>query len=323
MRNFNDFEAVKARIGEEATTLVWCFLIQLRTGEQFFYTEGSNSITVEGTLYRADPGMNITAIRDTDDAASQTATIELGYADDMITEAIVRKGGLDKATFNLGMADYRDRNIPFIEVFSGRVDRVTAANPASCSVDLTGWQQKTVQLPGVYSLKCRNVFCDQGCGLNIEDYKHPFVMTGIPGQASTDGMTFGIGIEIERGALAYGSCEWTTGRNAGVKIGVAWNDTGSGTDVGQVKLMAPCPYLPIVGDEGILTEGCDFYADTCEERYDNLKNMKAEPAVPQGTEQSIDVAAPTQTKDPFKPDPAPQPVYSAASNPLIELAPGG
>lgn len=302
MRNFS--APVKDRIADEATSFVWCFLIQLRTGEQFFYTEGSTSITVEGINYRADPGIKVTAVRDGDKAATQTATIEIGYADDMITEEIVRKGGLDKATFNLGFADYRDRSIPFIEVFSGRVDRVTASNPYSCSVDLTGWQQKTVQLPGVYSLKCRNVFCDQGCTLNIEDYKHPFTMQG----DSTDGMTFRVDVAVDEGALSYGSCEWLTGRNAGVKVGIAYN-AGD-----QVKLMAPTPYLPVAGDTGILTEGCDFYADTCEERFDNLLNMKAEPAVPQGTEQGIDVAAPTETKDPYKPDPAPQPVYNAGSN---------
>lgn len=315
MRNFNDFDLVKGRIAEEATTFQWCFLIQLRTGEQFFYTDGAQSVTVEGVLYRADPGITVTAIRDTDNAATQTATIDIGYSADMITEEIVRKGGLDKATFNLGLCDYRDRSIPFIEVFSGRVDRVTASNPYSCSVDLTGWQQKTVQLPGVYSLKCRNVFCDQGCTLNIEDYSYPFVMTGQPGLASTDGMTFGIGIDLKPGLLAYGSCKWTKGRNAGVVSAVAWNDTSTAsTDKGQVKLMAPAPYLPIVGDEGILTAGCDFYADTCEKTYNNLIHMKAEPAVPQGTDTSIDVAKATSTQDPFKPTPAPEPVYTAGSN---------
>lgn len=314
MRNFNELDLVKDRIADEALSLVWCFLIQLRTGEQYFYTEGSTSIAVEGVLYRADPGINVSAVRDTDKAATQTATIEIGYSADMITEELVRKGGLDKATFNLGMADYRDRSIPFIEVFSGRVDRVTASNPFSVTVDLTGWQQKSVQLPGVYSLKCRNVFCDQGCTLNIEDYSWPFTMTGEPGLASTDGMTFGIDQDIPVGQLAYGSCEWLTGRNAGVVSPIAWNDTGSGTDVGQVKLMAPAPYLPIVGDTGILKAGCDFYADTCEETYDNLINMKAEPAVPQGTTTQGDKSSTTATQDPYKPDPAPEPVYSAGTN---------
>lgn len=234
MRYFNDFEAVKDRIADEATSFVWCFLIQLKTGEQYFYTDGSNSITVEGTLYRADPGITVSAVRDTDDATSQTATIEIGYATGMITEEVVRKGGLDKAIFNLGLADYRDRSIPFIEVFSGRVDRVTASNPYSCSVDLTGWQQKTVQLPGTYSLKCRNVFCDRGCTLNIEDYSFPFEMTGNPGEASTDGMTFGIGVNVPAGLLDYGSCEWTEGRNAGVVSPIAHNDVSTApTDVGR------------------------------------------------------------------------------------------
>lgn len=304
MRLFNDFDLVRDRIADEALSLVWCFLIQLRTGEQYFYTEGSHSITVEGTLYRADPGINVSAIRDTDTAITQTGTIEIGYASDMITEELVRKGGLDKATFNLGLADYRDRQIPFIEVFSGRVDRVTASNPFSVTVDLTGWQQKSVQLPGVYSLKCRNVFCDKGCTLNIEDYTYPFTMSG----DSTDSMTFMSDVNVAEGLLSYGTCEWLTGRNAGVKSSIAYNAGG------QVKLMGPTPYIPVAGDSGLLTAGCDFYADTCENTYNNLANMKAEPAVPQGQTTQGGESGTTTTQDPYKPDPAPEPVYAAGSN---------
>jgi uncharacterized phage protein (TIGR02218 family) len=304
MRNFNSFDAVRTRIADEALSLVYCFLLQLRTGEQFFYTEGSQSVTVEGSLYRADPGITVSSIRDGDDAAAQTGTIEIGYSDDGVTEELVRKGGLDGATFNLGMADYRDRTIPFIEIFSGHVDRVTASNPYSCSVDLTGWQVKTVNLPGVYSLKCRNVFCDKGCTLDINDHKHPFTMLG----DSTDSMTFRIDQAIPEGLLKLGTCEWQTGRNAGVRSSIAFN---SGD---QVKLMSPTPYVPVAGDTGVLTDGCDFYADTCQNTYNNLVNMKAEPAVPQGADSSIEVAKATQYQDPYKPDPAPQAIYNADVN---------
>lgn len=313
MRSFT--EPTKERVADEALSLVYVFLLQLRTGEQYFYTEGSQSVTVEGVLYRADVGLSVSAIRDADNSASQTATIELGYVDNEVTEELVRKGGLDGATFNLGMCDYRDRAIPFVELFSGRVDRVTASNPYSCSIDLTGWQNKSVNLPGVYSLKCRNVFCDRGCKLNIDDYTYPFTMTGNLGQASTDGMTFGIDVDIPEGQLAYGTCEWLTGRNKGVISSIAYNaGSDAPTDVGQVKLMAPAPYLPIVGDTGLLKAGCDFYADTCENTYNNLVNMAAEPAVPQGTDSSVDVDKATQTQDPYKPDPVDMPVFAAPSN---------
>lgn len=314
MRNFNDFDKVNDRLADEATSFVWVFLLQLADGTQLFYCEGTESITVEGILYRADPGINVSAVRDTLDAASQTATIEIGYSPDGLTEDLIRTVGLSGAHFNLGLADYRDRNIPFVEVFSGKIDRVKASNPMSCSVDLTGWQVKSVQLPGTYSLKCRNVFCDRGCTLDIKDYEYPFTMHGPEGAASTDGVTFGIDTVIPEGICDYGTCEWTTGRNKGVITSVAHNAHGDATQAGQVKLMSPPPYKPLAGEQGILRAGCDFYADTCEKRYNNLANFAGEPAVPTGTETGIGASESTQAQDAFKPDPMPEPIYNSNGN---------
>lgn len=307
----------KAALGLEILSLCYLFEITLKaSGVTYYYTDASESLYYAGNVYRADAGIDVSAIRDTLKAFNQTATIEIGYRPDLITEEIVRKGGLDGATHSVKVFDYRDIS-KVAEVFSGRVDRVTASNPYSATVDLTGWQGQSVQTNGVYSMKCRNVFCDEGCTLNIEDYSHPFVMTGNPGEASTDGMTFGIGLTLQPGILAYGSVEWTTGRNVGVISPIAWNDAGAagGTDAGQVKLMTPTPYRMIVGDEGILREGCDFYAETCQKRFNNLKNLEAEPAVPIGTETTAGKTENVvEQQDPVLPPPRPDPVYPPSND---------
>ena len=296
-----EFRAILAR---EDLALVYLFELTLKEGSVFRYTENVSALYADGQLWRAAPGIDVSAIRDTDDAQTQTATVQVAYADDMLTEQLARKGGLEGATFRLLCVDWRVPTLGVFEVFTGHVDKLTASNPYFCSMDLTGWQVRSIQITGVYSLKCRNVFCDQGCKLSIEDYSYSFTITGPVGQPIAGG-TFGIEQQLAEGLLRGGSVLWTTGRNAGEVSLIAYNAED------QVELSADPPYIPLCGEEGLLRAGCDFYADTCENRYHNLVNFQAEPAVPAGQSNSNGKTTTTVTADPIKPPADPDPVQPA------------
>lgn len=301
-----DFDGLRDLLELETLSLCYLFEIELKSGTTYYYTDSSESILVNGTLYRADAGIDMSAIRDTMNAYNQTATIEIGYRSDLITEEMVRRGDLDEAKHSVKILDYRE--MVSAEVFSGMVDRVTASNKYSVTVDLTGWQTKSTQTNGVYSLKCRNVFCDKGCTLNIEDYSFPFVVSGAPGQNVPDPLLIGTTVSLPEGFFQYGSVKWTSGRNIGNLTGIAYSADG------MIALTTAPPYVPQGGDEGIARAGCDFYAETCTLKYDNLRNLEAEPAVPKGTDTSAAKTETSTTQDPAIPGKREEPVYSAASS---------
>ncbi len=103
----------KTMLASEALSL--CYLFELKTtgGLICRYTDSSESIRYEGVTWRAEPGMNLSAVRDTVAAFNQTATIELGYAEagEGLTERVVRTNGLDGALFRILVIDYRDKTV--------------------------------------------------------------------------------------------------------------------------------------------------------------------------------------------------------------------
>ncbi len=307
MRDFSS--GFKEILALETLSLIYLLELTLKSGEKYYYTDAQETLIFGNIAYRADAGIQVSAVRDTMAAFNQTASIEIGYRPDLITEEIVRKGGLDGALHHLKIIDYRRLELGAVDLFSGYVDRVTASNPYSATVDLTGWQTQSVETNGVYSLKCRNVFCDKNCGLNIENYSYPFVVGGNPGENIPDPLTIGTGIFVEDAFFQYGSILWTKGRNSGNMTGIAYSADG------MMALTTDPPYIPQGGDEGIARAGCDFYAETCEKHYNNLKNLEAEPAVPHGTETSAGKTEESVVQDPAIPPPKrPDAVYSASTS---------
>lgn len=289
MRNIS--AGLKAAVAREDLSLSYLFKITLRSGATFYYTDNGQSIYFADVLWRADPGIDVSAIRDAANSLSQTATLDVGYADDMITEQMVRSGALNGATHQILLIDYRQQQLGAFELFSGYIDKLTASNRYTFSVDLTGWQGKSYTLNGVFSLKCRNVFCDAGCTLNLSDYSYDFTVSA----DSLDGVSVAYGEAFAEGLGDFGSVLWKTGRNAGEVTPIATNDAGI------IYLTAAPSYLPKAGDTGVLRQGCDYYKATCKTKYNNLRNFQAEPAVPQGTTTSSDPTTTTATTDTSKP----------------------
>lgn len=291
----------------EDLSLCYLFKLTLSNGVSYYYTDNSLSLRYQGQVWRADPGIDLSAIRDAANALEQTATIDVGYADDMITEDMVRKGRLDGATHQVLLIDYRNVAVGAFELFSGQIDRLSASNAYTFSLDLKGWQGRSYNINGVYALKCRNIFCDKGCTLHIEDYSIPIVVDG----SADSGTTLLVSELIADKFADNGSILWTAGPNAGTLTPVATNAGAS------ITLVSPPGYDPRQGDEGTLRAGCDYYKATCKNRYNNLANFQAEPSVPQGTTTSADKTTTTTTVDSQKPPPATDDVYGAGNYPYI------
>lgn len=122
---------------------------------------------------------------------------------------------------------------------------------------------------------------------------------GRPGTDGTDGVTklsYAGNQTIEAGNYVIGTVEWLTGQNVGMLSSISTNSEGG------VTLSAPTRAPIRVGDRGRVQPGCTNYADMCENRYDNLKNMQAEPVVPQGMS-TAPTPDTTTIADPARPPP--------------------
>lgn len=76
------------------------------------------------------------------------------------------------------------------------------------------------------------------------------------------------------GYFTYGTVRWTSGANAGYSFNVKTFSPG------VVTLPLPTPFPIAVGDQYVITAGCDRQIGTCGSRWSNVVNFRGEPYVP-------------------------------------------
>lgn len=169
----------KARLDREDLSLCRLVTIVLRNGGTYRYTTLDEDVTYKGALYAARPGIEVSTIRHTTDPKQETTTLTVGYYDGLITEEMTRRNALDQATFSITLIDYLTPEITGMVLQVGDVYNVGANNRFYCELSVGSYAGITFQIGEQYSMKCRNVFGDNRCKVDIEKYSREFTVTGV------------------------------------------------------------------------------------------------------------------------------------------------
>lgn len=237
------------------------------------FTDLSSDVFYGGRRFDANPGISISAIRNSVEGGFQTATITVPLSDEGIDELAVRAGDFDNATFSLDLLHYLKPELGVMSLFSGRVVKATTDSLGNGTFDV---QQDTSGtstgvLNEVYSERCRNIFGDRRCKVDLEPLSVQFTVTDVPAVAR---FTAAEVTQKEAGYWDIGTVAWLTGGNAGRLFSVVKTD-------GENVLLERVPGRPIQpGDIGTLRPGCTKYRTMCKDRWNNLPNLRGEPDVP-------------------------------------------
>lgn len=268
----------------------------------FRYTDLSSDVWYQGKRYRSDPGITISAIRNSVDGGFQTATVTLPLNPDGITELGVRSGDYDAATFAIELLHYDRPELGTMTLFSGTIEQAQTTDRGRADFDVKGTTSGAGagSLTEVYTERCRNRFGDTRCKVDTVPLRVAFTVDN----AGAAPARFGTSAAQAKPAAYWdlGTVRWLTGANAGRVQAVV-------TTSGDQVLLSDVPGHDIqVGDTGLLVPGCTLYRSMCRDRWSNLLNYRGEPDTP------VIQAAPTPPDDVPPPSPV-APTLSGARLP--------
>jgi uncharacterized phage protein (TIGR02218 family) len=264
-----------AAIEDETSYLCRIWDLTLSNGTILRFTDLTQDVVVSGNTYVADPGIRVSALAATVDGG-QNATIEVAFGSTTITEAMIRRGQLDSATFTLRAIHWPNPSLGVISLFVGSLADIDWHDRNACSITVrAGLAAKSSNTGGeIYSRTCRANLGDARCKVNLAAIS----ISATVATVTADGNSF-TAVALAASAtnnFAFGVVEWTAGDNIGLIDEVRSSVTGTGL----VTLALP-PRFPIqVGDVGTVKPGCNKEAVTCKTKFNNLANMRAEPYAP-------------------------------------------
>lgn len=178
MKDISDGFRAHMRQGHTSFARLWS--LTLTNGVRLFLTDNDQDIFYNGDLYVSDPGITISSIQDTVEGGFSDATVDLAVTEHAVTEEMVRYNVISGATFNIERVFYDHLELGTIYDFGGSVREaeITDRRELTLSVDGAGSIAGAIQVGEVYSERCRNVFGDFRCKVDLKQYEVPFYVTG-------------------------------------------------------------------------------------------------------------------------------------------------
>jgi uncharacterized phage protein (TIGR02218 family) len=259
------------RLSTEALALCRLWRVTPRGGATKFLTDHDQDITYGGDTYTATRSLEGSAIDNTIGGARANfeITVLLG---DWITRPEIEGGQYDGALVEIDAAFYDDLTLGTMPLATGEITNASVPHKDSAQLQCVGFASRTQRpLTEQYSATCRANFCDERCGLDIEDYGTAFAVDSVSGLRQFTAS------EVAAGGDDFynlGTVKWLTGNNAGTAVEVLRSTT-----TGVVTLMVRTGRSIEVGDTGTIYQGCDKTLARCIS-YDNILNFRGEPYVP-------------------------------------------
>jgi hypothetical protein len=152
----------------EDLSLCRCVVITLVGGAEYFLTDLNSEVTFDGDVYYPEPAIDVAAIRTSQNTNLQSTEIKMTYDDpDLLgglTERAIRFGLLGDATG--------------LNLLTGSISSVEQPSRSYCVMNVSSAQVGGLSslVAEVYSKRCRNVFGDKRCGVDVDALSVPFTV---------------------------------------------------------------------------------------------------------------------------------------------------
>lgn len=183
--------ALAQRIEREDLSLCRLVEIILPDGIRTYYTDLSSDIVYDGKTYLADPGVDVSSIRQSMTGAASSCNVIVAYDETKLTEQKVRYGIVDNARVIISVLDYLAIFAGPTVIFTGRATLAELNEKNTCNItfDSSAVDSSGATIGEVYSQRCRNIFGDRRCKIDLEALKVPFTVI----RAAGNNMSFVIG----------------------------------------------------------------------------------------------------------------------------------
>jgi uncharacterized phage protein (TIGR02218 family) len=254
----------------EVTTIASCWLLSLKCGQQYGFTDANIDIKYGNITYLAATGFNKSAIYSDSSLSVDNLSIEAALDSDAIKEQDLISGKYDGAELEIFMVNYEDLTQGKIILKKGYLGSVIIQD-GKFTAQIRGLsQQLNKQLTERYTSSCRAIFASQECGMKKENFTSFGIISSVKNNRIFN--------DNNRNEIAswwsYGIIEFLSGKNLGL---TGWVKEFS---LGQITCWLDFPYPVQIGDKYQITAGCDKNFTSCCNKFNNAVNFRGQPHLP-------------------------------------------
>ncbi len=251
-------------------TVAYGWRLERSDGVTLGFTSHDADVPHEGILLRASPGMQPTTVVQSIGPDKDGLDVSGALTSDLIRADDLAAGRWDGAYLEIFLFDWMAPNLGKRVLTTGELGAVSYSDDAF-EAEFLGLQAR---LDGAVapqtSPTCRARFCDAGCGLNRECFRHLAKVS----EVDDNRISIEEPLAFTDGDLANGELRWMSGANCGLVPQIADN---YGLDI--ILHQAPTRAAK-AGDMIEVIEGCDRTISTCATRFGNAINFRGEPYLP-------------------------------------------
>ncbi len=268
--------ALAAHLGQDATTVCYCWRLTLRNGSVLGFTEHDHDLVFAGTPFQAASGFLSSGFENEEGLAASTNEVVGGFSSDAISQEALARGDYDGARVEVFLVNWQTPEqhqlLQVLEI--GEVSR----EGGGFNAELRSLTHRLSQPQGrSFTRRCDAVLGDAACG--FDPGTPGFFATGIVSAVESETrLVIAATGDFAEGFFAQGVARFESGDLAGRSFDIDANVPIAGGM--RIELWLPLEHLPEAGDQVRLTAGCDKAFSTCRTRFGNHLNFRGFPHVP-------------------------------------------
>lgn len=258
---------------QEVTTICHCWKITLSDGTIMGFSNHTDDIYIkeDGIVYKAETGFTASAVRQSNMADVDNFDIQSFLTSDLITAEEITAGKWNNASIEIFKINYKAPDAGREYITAGKIGDITY-NKDFFQAEFRSISQLLQRPVGeVTSETCRARLGDNRCKVDLSAFTFSGTVEIV---FSNNNQFLSSDVTQAQDYFKYGFVTFTSGANVGLSVEVKSNSNG------LVLLQLPLPYPMQAGDTFSILAGCDGYLATCRDKFNNIKNMRAEPYAP-------------------------------------------
>lgn len=268
--------SMRAALDGGATHFARCVKITRRDGTVLGLTEHDFDLVIGGVTYRADAGLDPSAVETPLGLAVSDSEMAGAISHDAIDAAALDGGLYDAAAVELFLVDWQAPGERII-LRTGEIGEVRREGIAFVA-ELRGLSHRLSQTIGrVFQHLCDADLGDARCGIDLAlgAWRGEGIVTAVAASRrfSVSGLGAFASAHFERGRLRFSS-----GENIGAESEVRRHLVNAG--IVTIELWSKPPYAVASGDAFVVTAGCGKSFSECRTRFANGHNFRGFPTMP-------------------------------------------
>lgn len=265
------FSTLLTHYGNGTRTLAFLLYVLRTDGEVFGFTSADSSVIIDGVLYDAAPGLDVTSLVISSGLSVDNLELSTLHDGEVFTDGDIRTGVWRNASFVISRYNYVSPTDGVEVLIAGTIGEVRLYQDKVVA-ELRGLQQYLQQTVGSLTTKtCRARLGDSRCTKDLTSFT---VATTVSAVASNQVFT-GTGLAQADDYFGAGELIWTGGDNIGLKAMVKQFASG------VITLLLPAYYTVQVGDAFTIIAGCrKRLTEDCKTKFNNVLNFQGEPHLP-------------------------------------------